>query len=200
MLKQEFLNALREGLNGLPEADIEERIAFYGEMIDDRIEEGRTEEAAVAEIGTVEEVVQQIVEETPLTRLVKEKIKPKRKMRAWEIVLLILGFPLWFPLLVAAGAVVLALYVTLWSLVIALWAIEVAFIVSAVALLCGTVVFFVSGHGLAGLFVLGAALIFAALSIFLFFGCVAASKGTVLLAKKIVIGIKNLFVGKERTK
>lgn len=200
MLKQEFLNALREGLNGLPEADIEERIAFYGEMIDDRIEEGRTEEAAVAEIGTVEEVVQQIVEETPLTRLVKEKIKPKRKMRAWEIVLLILGFPLWFPLLAAAGAVVLALYVTLWSLVIALWAIEVAFIVSAVALLCGAVVFFVSGHGLAGMFALGAALILAALSIFLFFGCVAASKGTVLLAKKIVIGIKNLFVGKERTK
>ena len=200
MLKQEFLNALREGLNGLPEADIEERLTFYGEMIDDRIEEGRTEEEAVNEIGQVDEVVQQIVEETPLTRLVKEKIKPKRKMRAWEIVLLILGFPLWFPLLVAAGAVVLALYVTLWSLVIALWAIEVAFIVSAVALLCGAVVFFVSGHGLAGMFALGAALILAALSIFLFFGCVAASKGTVLLAKKIVIGIKNLFVGKERTK
>ena len=200
MLKQEFLNALREGLNGLPEADIEERIAFYGEMIDDRIEEGRTEEEAVYEIGPVDEVVRQIVEETPLTRLVKEKIKPKRKMRAWEIVLLILGFPLWFPLLAAAGAVVLALYVTLWSLVIALWAIEVAFIVSAVALLCGAVVFFVSGHGLAGMFALGAALILAALSIFLFFGCVAASKGTVLLAKKIVIGIKNLFVGKERTK
>jgi uncharacterized membrane protein len=200
MLKQEFLNALREGLNGLPEADIEERIAFYGEMIDDRIEEGRTEEEAVNEIGPVDEVVRQIVEETPLTRLVKEKIKPKRKMRAWEIVLLILGFPLWFPLLAAAGAVVLALYVTLWSLVIALWAIEVAFIVSAVALLCGAVVFFVSGHGLAGMFALGAALILAALSIFLFFGCVAASKGTVLLAKKIVIRIKNLFVGKERTK
>ncbi|MBQ2191559.1 MAG: DUF1700 domain-containing protein, partial [Clostridia bacterium] len=73
MLKQEFLNALREGLNGLPEADIEERIAFYGEMIDDRIEEGLSEEEAVKEIGTVEEGVQQIVEETPLTRRVKEK-------------------------------------------------------------------------------------------------------------------------------
>ncbi len=200
MLKQEFLNALKEGLKGLPEKDIEERLTFYGEMIDDRIEEGRTEEEAVKEIGTVDEVVQQIVAETPLAKIVKEKIKPKRKMRAWEIVLLILGFPLWFPLLVAAGAVVLALYVTLWSLVIALWAIEVAFIVSAVALMIGAIVLFASGHGTTGLFALGAALIFAALSIFLFFGCVAASKGTVLLAKKIVIGVKNLFVGKERTK
>ncbi len=200
MLKQEFLNALKEGLKGLPEKDIEERLTFYGEMIDDRIEEGRTEEEAVKEIGTVDEVVQQIVAETPLAKIVKEKIKPKRKMRAWEIVLLILGFPLWFPLLVAAGAVVLALYVTLWSLVIALWAIEVAFIVSAVALMIGAIVLFASGHGTTGLLALGAALILAALSIFLFFGCVAASKETVLLAKKIVIGVKNLFVGKERTK
>ena len=200
MLKQEFLNALREGLKGLPEKDIEERITFYGEMIDDRIEEGRTEEEAVKEIGPVDEVVQQIVAETPLTKIVKEKIKPKRRMRAWEIVLLILGFPLWFPLLVATGAVVLALYVTLWSLVIALWAVEVSFIVAAVALFVGAIVLFISGHGLAGLFVLGASLILAALAIFLFFGCVGASKGAVLLAKKIVIGIKNLFVGKERIK
>ena len=200
MLKQEFLDALRNSLSGLPQADIEERLTFYGEMIDDRIEEGRTEEEAVNEIGPVDEVVRQIVEETPLTRIVKEKIKPKRKMRAWEIVLLILGFPVWFSLLVAAGAVLLSLYVTLWSLVIALWAVEIAFIVSAVALLCGAIMLFVSGHGLAGLLALGAALIFAALSIFLFFACVAASKGTVLLAKKIVVGIKNLFVGKERTK
>lgn len=200
MLKQEFLNALREGLKGLPEKDIDERITFYGEMIDDRIEEGRTEEEAVKEIGPVDEVVQQIVAETPLTKIVKEKIKPKRRMRAWEIVLLILGFPLWFPLLVATGAVVLALYVTLWSLVIALWAVEVSFIVAAVALFVGAIVLFISGHGLAGLFVLGASLILAALAIFLFFGCVGASKGAVLLAKKIVIGIKNLFVGKERIK
>ena len=34
MNKQEFLAALREGLRGLPPADIEERIAFYDEMID----------------------------------------------------------------------------------------------------------------------------------------------------------------------
>ena len=200
MYKQEFLNALKEGLKGLPEKDIEERITFYTEMIDDRVEEGLSEEQAVQEIGPVDEVVQQIVADTPLAKIVKEKIKPKRRMRAWEIVLLILGFPLWFPLLLTAGAIILALYVTLWSLVIALWAVEIAFIVTAVALLFGSVGLFVTGHGLAGLLALGAALIFAALAILLFFVCVGASKGTVLLAKKIVIGIKNLFVGKERTK
>ena len=200
MHKQEFLNALRERLSGLPESDLAERLSFYGEMIDDRIEEGLPEEEAVAQTGTVDEIARQILTETPLSRIVREKIKPKRSLRAWEIVLIVLGFPLWFPLLVAAVAVVISLYAVLWSLLIALWAVEIAFIVSAVALLCGAIMLFVSGHGLAGLLALGAALIFAALSIFLFFACVAASKGTVLLAKKIVVGIKNLFVGKERTK
>lgn len=200
MLKEDFLNALRTGLSGLPQEDIAERITFYSEMIDDRMEEGLSEEEAVRQIGTVDEIVSQIVAETPLTKIVKEKIKPKRRMRAWEIALMILGFPLWFPLLVAAFAVLLSLYIALWSLVIALWAVEISFILGAIAALIGAVVLFVTGHGFTGLFALGAALILAALSIFLFLGCVAASKGTVLLAKKIAIGIKNLFVGKERTK
>lgn len=200
MLKQEFLDVLRNSLSGLPQADIEERITFYGEMIDDRIEEGRTEEEAVKEIGPVDEVVRQIVAETPLTRIVKEKIKPKRKMRAWEIVLLILGFPVWFPLLVAAGAVILSLYVVLWVLLICLWAIEISFIVCAFAGIVGAIGFFIKGNLPTAFAALGAGLTLAALSIFLFFGCVGASKGVVKLTKKIAHGVKTLFVGKERTK
>ena len=44
MNKQEFLAELRRGLSGLPRDDIEERLSFYGEMLDDRIEEGLSEE------------------------------------------------------------------------------------------------------------------------------------------------------------
>jgi uncharacterized membrane protein len=200
MLKQDFLSALREGLKGLPEKDIEERITFYGEMIDDRIEEGLSEEEAVTEIGTVDAVVQQIVAETPLTRIVGEKIKTKRRMRAWEIILIVLGFPIWFSLLAAAGAVLLSLYIVLWVLVLVLWAVEIVFWVCAVALLVAGVGLLISGETPAGLCALGAALLLAGLSIFLFFGCIAACKGAVKLTKKIAIGVKNLFVGKERTK
>ena len=42
MTKQKFLARLREGLRGLPEADIEERLTFYGEMLDDRMEIDRS--------------------------------------------------------------------------------------------------------------------------------------------------------------
>lgn len=42
MNKQEFLGALRRGLLGLPEEDIENSVEFYSEMIDDRIDERRS--------------------------------------------------------------------------------------------------------------------------------------------------------------
>lgn len=200
MYKQEFLSALKEKLSGLPQADIEERLTFYGEMIDDRMEEGLSEEEAVNAIGPVDEVVSQIVAETPLTKIVKEKIKPKRKMRAWEIVLLILGFPLWFPLLVAAAAVLFSLYVVLWSLLISLWAVELALWASALACAVGSIGLFITKQPIPAFGALGAALILASLSIFLFFGCKTASKGIVKLTKKIAVGIKSLFIGKERTK
>lgn len=40
MTKQDFLTRLRKGLSGLPQDDIEERLKFYGEMLEDRMEEG----------------------------------------------------------------------------------------------------------------------------------------------------------------
>ena len=56
MTKKQFLDRLGKSLNGLPQEDISERLTFYGEMIDDRAEEGLTEEEAVAGIGSVEEI------------------------------------------------------------------------------------------------------------------------------------------------
>ena len=123
MSKQGFLAQLRKGLSGLPQEDIEERLTFYSEMIDDRIEEGLSEPEAVSAIGTVDDIITQILADTTITKLVKEKVKPKRTPKAWEIVLLVLGSPIWLSLLIVAFAIVLSLYATLWSVVISLWAV-----------------------------------------------------------------------------
>ena len=61
MDKKAFLDELREKLSGLPEEDIEERVAFYREMIDDRIEDGVPEEEAVEGVGTVDSVVELVL-------------------------------------------------------------------------------------------------------------------------------------------
>ena len=73
MNKQAFLEELTRRLSGLSQSDLEERLAFYGEMIDDKVEDGLSEEEAVAGIGSVDDVVSQIMSEIPLSRLVKEK-------------------------------------------------------------------------------------------------------------------------------
>ena len=197
MTKEAFLSELRNGLAGLPQDDTEERLSFYAEMIDDRMEEGISEEEAVAGIGPVSEVIRQIISEIPLSRIVKEKIRPKRTLRAWEIVLLVLGFPLWFPLLIAAFAVLLSLYLALWALLVSLWSIEVSLAALALAGIAVSVLQAVRGQFLPAVFLLGAALFCGGAAVFLFPACTAASKGLVLLAKKAVDSLKNLFVRKE---
>ena len=197
MNKQEFLTQLRNGLSGLPQDESEEHVTFYSEMIDDRMEEGFSEEAAVAAVGSIDDIISQIVAEVPLTKPAKEKITPKKKLRAWEIVLLILGSPLWLSLLLAIFAVVLSLYVTLWAVIISFWA---AFVSVVAGAFCGVIVGVVlslCGNGLTGIALLGASLVCAGLSIFLFFGCKAATKGTLLLTKKFAVWMKNCFMKKE---
>ena len=73
MTKQEFLCELQKGLSGLPRDDTDARLSFYSEMIDDRMEEGMTEEEAVAGIGTVESIVSQIISETPTSKIIAER-------------------------------------------------------------------------------------------------------------------------------
>ena len=66
MNKQEFLEQLRSRLSGVPAGDVDERLDFYSEMIDDSIEEGLSEEEAVSQVGTVNDVARQIIGEIPL--------------------------------------------------------------------------------------------------------------------------------------
>lgn len=200
MSKQEFLAALQEGLSGLPQNDVEERLTFYSEMIDDRVEEGLTEEDAVSEMGTVDEVVSQIVAEIPLSRLVKERVRPKRTLRAWEIVLLTLGSPIWLSLLLAVLAVILAAYVVVWSGIVSLWAADVSLAAGSLEEVISAVLFAVRGNGLTAAAMLGAGIFCAGLSIFLFFGCREATKGTLLLTKKTALAMKSLLIGKEEIK
>lgn len=59
MRKEEFLTALRAGLTGLSPEGVEKLVEFCSEMIDDRMENGLTEEEAVAAAGPLDELIQQ---------------------------------------------------------------------------------------------------------------------------------------------
>ena len=197
MTKYDFLDLLKQKLSGLPEDDLNERLNFYSEMIEDRMEEGLTEEEAVAAIGDAEDIVSQILEDTPLTKLVKQKMKPKRKRKTWETVLIILGFPVWFSLLAAAFAVVFSLYISLWSVIISLWACVASLgacsaggVISGAVLAC-------TGNVPAGVAAIGAGVVCAGLFILFLYGTKAATDGMVLFTKKLALAIKRSFMKVE---
>ena len=167
MTRYEFLEKLQKKLCDLPEREVNERIYFYDEMINDRMEEGLSEEEAVLAVGTVDEIAYQISQEIYLANPPKVK-PPKRKLRVWEIVLLILGSPIWLPLLIVVFAVALTLYVVLWAVNLCLWAVELPF------LICSWI-----SQGL-------------------FLGSKHVSKWSWFLTKKGCLWTKKLFVGKER--
>ena len=197
MDKKEFVARLRGRLYGLPEHDVDDRIDFYVEMIDDRIEEGISEEEAVSEVGSVEEIAEQILSELPLMKLAKEKIKSKGRLKVWEIVLLVLGSPIWLSLVIAAFSVILSLYISLVSVVISLWATLVSLCACAVGGAILGVAFAVCGNVLTGVLMIGIGIFCAGLAILFCFGCRVATKGSILLTQKIVLGIKKRLINKE---
>lgn len=199
MNRQEFVAALRAGLSGLPQEDIEKSIDFYNEMIDDRMEDGLTEEEATAAIGPVNEIVSQILSETSSANLVKAKGKTNGAWKAWEMVLLILGFPVWFPLLLAAAIIVLAVYLVIWSVIITLYAADLTFAVGGVAGVAGIVAYVSSGNVAGAVLFLGASLVSAGLAILLFFGFNQVTKGTLFLSKMLFIGSRSLFTRRRKS-
>lgn len=197
MRKQAFLDQLRSRLRGIPEAELNERLTFYSEAIDDRVEEGLTEEEAVAAVGSVEAIAEQTVAEIPLAKLAKERIKPKRRLGVIAILLIIVGSPIWLSLAIAAVAVILSLYAVLWSVVASLWAVFAAVAVCAPGGIGAGILCICAGSPLPGLAIMAMALVCGGLGILLFFGCMAATRGALWLTKRMILSIKRCFVRKE---
>ena len=197
MSKQEFLEQLRKGLSGLPQEDIEERVSFFNEMIEDRMDEGLTEEEAVMAAGSVEEIIEQTVADIPFAKIAKERIKPKRQLKTWEIVLLIAGSPIWFSLAIALIAIVFAVYVSLWSVIISLWAVFTSFIGCSFGCLAGSIIIALTGNPHVATIILSIFFILVGLSIFMLYGCIATTKGIIQLTKKFALWIKGCFIKKE---
>ena len=131
MNKERFIASLKRRLHRLPKKEISERVSFYSEMIDDRIEDGISEEAAVAEIGSIDKIVTQIMSESAQNSQPQRRVPLGRKLSGWERTVMIIGSPIWGSLLIAVGAVVISLYAVMWALVAALWAIELPFFIMA---------------------------------------------------------------------
>lgn len=199
MTKAEFLQILGAKLEGLPRNDIDRSLDFYAEMIDDRVEDGMSEDSAVAELGSTEEIAGQILMEASLPKLVKAKMKPKRTLQTWQIVLLIVGSPVWGSLLLAAVIVVFALFIVLWAVVVTFYAVAAALGGVVIGCFSASVALFVTGNYPQALFLSGAGAILVGVAIFWGIGCNWAAVGVSKLCRAIVRGIKSCFAKKGET-
>lgn len=185
MNKQDYMAALQAKLSGLPHSDVQERLNFYGEMIDDRMEEGLTEQDAVLAIGDVDDIARQIAADIPLGSKAEQKAGQEGRLKAWEIVILVLGFPLWLSLLVAGAAIALSLYASMWAVIISLWAVFASLSVGALGCIGGGIGLAIGGNGLVGLVVISAGMACAGLSIALLFVCRAVTRIPFCLHRKL---------------
>ena len=125
MNKQEFLAALARELEPLPREERERTLTYYGELIDDRLEDGQDEGEVIQSLGAPKAVAEELLgEEQPQL--------PNRGLRVWVIVLLVLGFPLWGSLLVAAAVMLLCVFLCLYIPAFVLGVLALSFLAGAV--------------------------------------------------------------------
>lgn len=198
MTKEIFLHQLRIRLTRLPEAEIQQHLDYYSEIIDDMLEDGISEEEAIASFGSVDEVAQAILQDTPLTTLVKQTARPKKGWTAPAIILAVIGSPIWVPLAIAAIAVVLAVFVAIWAMIGAVFTVVLALGVSGVFLLLRAFGLLLTAGAGYMFMTLGVALISASLCLLAFLGAKQIALWLVRLSKRAFAGIKSLFIGKEQ--
>ena len=187
MNKSEFLTQLQARLWSIPQADANASVDYYAEMIDDRIEDGLSEQEAVAAMGDPSQIAQQILSEAQLPP------KQSPALPVWAIVLLVVGSPIWVSLLIAAFSVVISLYVSMWAVLISLYTIPISLGAASIGcMVVGFVRSFTDNLPL-GIASIGAALLCAGLCMFSFWLCNQVARGILWLTRWSFKAICSLF-------
>lgn len=176
MTKREFLRRLSRELSLLKFSERQRTIAYYSEMIDDAIDAGESEEEVIARLGSPDEIAAQILSEAASRGELKKKVNPL------SAVLMVLGSPVWLPLVLAAvvvvGAIVFVIYVVAWALLIAAFAVVISLIAAGLAGIIGLFAFM--SRNIAGaFFIFGAGLACSGLAMLLIVPLWTASKQVV---------------------
>lgn len=171
MNKETYLDALETELKQYEITDYMRYIEYYRELIEDSIEDGKTELEALDNLGDAQSVVKRILSEQR-DLFIK---KPKGKLHPGVLILLVLGSPLWLSLLVALMCVLFAIFIIILIAYFILWLIPFmsglftfVFGMSGIAMFLTSFVFMVH-HFAAGLMQLGVGIFALGVGILLFF-------------------------------
>lgn len=193
MTKEEFLSELSAKLAILSDAERKKTLAYYREMIEDRMEDGMSEAEAVAAMGDIDGIVRKITLDQPFSTIVKEKFRSASGLKWWHVALIILGFPLWFSLLASLGAGVFSVCAGLLAAVIGVVAAFAAAALGGMAAVVAGIVYLCRSN-LAGLALLGAGFFAVGLSMLTFWGARYIFKWCLGACRRLTRWVKSLFV------
>lgn len=200
MNKDQFLSVLAEALKKMPREERYRTLAYYDELIDDRVEEGENEYAVVESLGSPQTIANELlgVEE-------EEKNKTYSKSaKIWITVLLVLGFPLWGSLLLAAAMLVMVVYILLYIPILILGVLSISFFAGAILGIVGSPVLAINlglftGGLPAALFQLGGCIAILGLSLLCVVALVSVTKAIVKISRNIwrrfVAGVRHVGRG-----
>ena len=131
MNKKQFCTFLENELRlYLSSKEVYKTLNFFKEMIDDRVDEGLSEEEAVSQLGNIDDIVGQILDEHNITKRQKKlvwRFIPQKTPSVLNIIIVILLFPIW--------TLVASFFIAFVSLIFSSVVSVIAFFVGGIALI-----------------------------------------------------------------
>jgi uncharacterized membrane protein len=191
------LKNLERELKNIPKSEIVKCLAYYNEIIEDYIEDGLREEAAVSRLDTPKVAAERFINERTITPI-KESSYSKPNKSHTSLLFLILGFPLWFPLIVTFYSLVFTLFVVIWSLIFTIYVLFISFIISGIAcIIYAPIQYFLITNLYLAIGTAGAGLILIGLSLIMLYFSKNCAHGLLKLSGYTLKMLKFTFFKKE---
>lgn len=134
MNKKVFLDKLRKNLKNFDSQEQEKFINYYEEMVEDYKENGYTEEEAILKIGDPNDIARDILKEQDMIIL----NIPSTSSKVLNLILLILGFPLWGSLLLCFILLILSAYIIIWCIPVITASLSIGLFATAIVGIIGS--------------------------------------------------------------
>ena len=135
MDKKQFCTFLENELRlYLSSKEVYKTLNFFKEIIDDRVDEGLSEEEAVSQLGNIDDIVGQILDEHNIKKRQKKlvwRFIPQKTPSVANIIIAILLFPIWITIFSLVASFFLVFISLIFSLVVSV----IAFFVGGIALI-----------------------------------------------------------------
>lgn len=195
MNKNDFLKKLSVLIDDLPKVEKDRILTFYSETLEDHIEEGMTQEEAVASLEDVHEIAEKILMESHIVQ--RDRMDSgKNQKKTTNRILLLIGSPLWVPILFTCYLLALTAYLLVWVTVVVMYVVVLCFAISAIACLLISLFLFMP-HWLSAILALGTGIFFVGLTIVTFYSVTLVSTAILQWSKNMWCKFRSNLKGRK---